>query len=560
VPARTPVYFQAVDAKGYVVQTMRSWSTLQPGENASCVGCHESKNCVPAPYRVSLAQRQALQPLEPFYGPARGFSFPKEIQPILDRHCTRCHNDRQQPPQVAAAPRAVGAGSQAPSPAREVERSFSLLGEENLDPQAKRRWSDAYLALTGARPERGGAWHAHAGPLVNWVSPQSAPPMLPPYSAGAATSGLMKLLSDGHKGVHLSREELDKIACWIDLLIPYCGDYRQSNAWTPEELGRYDHFLAKRRQMEAIEADNLREYLRDNGNPDGVRAATAGVDAAGQEVALSIEVLSAKGSVVARQAGKAGPSRPLVLDVPRRYEPGDTVRVHGAKHMAVQFDARLGETLIFAPEGEFDLAIPCAAPGVKPRSRPYPPEAFSADRPRISLRPAAAREIDAYRNLACNPYDVQGQSRAFPHASSNSECRHEAVFAARNAIDGFKENGRHGGWPYQSWGPKQRKDLWWQVDFGREVEIDKLVILIRTDFPHDKHWHRATLLFSDGGRVPIDLEKTAAPQTVVFASRKTTSVRLVDLAQDEPLGWCALTEVEVWGRDPVAVAAASYGF
>ena len=40
VPARTPLYFQALDERGYVVQTMRSWSTLQPGETQSCVGCH----------------------------------------------------------------------------------------------------------------------------------------------------------------------------------------------------------------------------------------------------------------------------------------------------------------------------------------------------------------------------------------------------------------------------------------------------------------------------------------------------------------------------------------
>ena len=136
------------------------------------------------------------------------------------------------------------------------------------------------------------------------------------------------------------------------------------------------------------------------------------------------------------------------------------------------------------------------------------------------------------------PYDVRGESKAFPHATANSECRNEAVFAARNAIDGCKENRRHGGWPYQSWGPEQRKDLWWQVDFGREVEIDKLVITIRADFPHDKHWKRAMLVFSDGSRKPIGLEKTFAPQTVVFPARKTTWVRLADLTQDEPLGWC----------------------
>jgi hypothetical protein len=556
VPARTPLYFQAVDAKGYVVQTMRSWSTLQPGENASCVGCHESKNCVPPPYRASLAQRQTPRQLEPFYGPPRGFSFRKEIQPILDRHCTRCHNDRQKSPQLAAAQPAVRTVSQVPSGSSEVERSFSLLGEENLDTHSKRRWSDGYLALTGARPEaRREAYFAHSSALVNWVSPQSAPPMLPPYSAGSATSGLMKLLGEGHKGEHLSQEELDKIACWIDLVIPYCGDYREANAWTPVELSRYDHFVAKRQQMAAIEAGNVRQYLCDNGRPNNAGVAMAGSGSEKEQVDLAIEVQNAKGSVLFQQRGKAAPFRPLVLDMPRRFEPGDTVRVRGAKTMAVQFDDRLGESVIFAPQGEFSLPIPCAAPGAKPRSTPYPPQAFSADRPRIAVRPVAGRELDAYRNLARNPYDVRGESKAFPHATSNSECRNEPVFAARNAIDGFKENRHHGGWPNQSWGPEQRKDLWWQVDFGREVEIDKLVITIRADFPHDKHWKHATLVFSDGGRTPINLEKTSAEQTFLFPPRKTTSVRLADLVQDEPLGWCALTEVEAWGRDQLPVAA-----
>ena len=43
VPARTPVYFQALDAQGRAVQTMRSWATLQPGEAGVCIGCHERK-------------------------------------------------------------------------------------------------------------------------------------------------------------------------------------------------------------------------------------------------------------------------------------------------------------------------------------------------------------------------------------------------------------------------------------------------------------------------------------------------------------------------------------
>ena len=36
--------------------------------------------------------------------------------------------------------------------------------------------------------------------------------------------------------------------------------------------------------------------------------------------------------------------------------------------------------------------------------------------------------------------------------SANVETRGEAVFAARNAIDGIYENDAHGIWPYQSWG------------------------------------------------------------------------------------------------------------
>ena len=49
VPARTPVYFQLLDEDNCVVQSMRSWSTLQPGETFSCVGCHEDKNTSPPP-------------------------------------------------------------------------------------------------------------------------------------------------------------------------------------------------------------------------------------------------------------------------------------------------------------------------------------------------------------------------------------------------------------------------------------------------------------------------------------------------------------------------------
>jgi len=264
VPARTPLYFQALDQRGHALQTMRSWTTLQPGENASCVGCHEAKNSSPpaSVSRTSLAVRVGPQELTPFYGSARGFSFSQEIQPILDRHCIRCHNDRSQVLPVEARQTGRTSAPGRPGDPPPDEAAFSLLGKPVHDPTAKRFWSDSYLALTGARLDprnRNQAVYAAdpEGRLVRWIGSQSVPEPLPPSFAGATRSELIRLLGDGHQGVTLSREELDKIACWIDLLIPYCGDYAEAASWSEEEQAFYARFLQKRRAMEALEQQAL---------------------------------------------------------------------------------------------------------------------------------------------------------------------------------------------------------------------------------------------------------------------------------------------------------------
>jgi hypothetical protein len=233
VPARTPVYFQALDEKNHVVQTMRSWTTLMPGENQACVGCHEHKNSIPrAALASSMAMKAGPQDLVPFYGPPRGFSFVQEIQPILDRHCVSCHTGPEGvPPELSGG-------------------SVTL-------PTMKRTLSKSYLALTATQGTNGN--HGHR--LVNWIDSMSGPAMLPPYYRGSATSELVALLEEGHENVVLSREELDKIACWIDLLIPYCGDYMEANAWTPKEQALYAQFTAKRRQQEDQERANIRAWI-----------------------------------------------------------------------------------------------------------------------------------------------------------------------------------------------------------------------------------------------------------------------------------------------------------
>ena len=220
VPARTPVYFQALDEKGHVVQTMRSWSTLQPGETLSCVGCHESKSeSVLYGRSGSQALLAGPQKLKEFYGPARGFSFNKEVQPVLDRNCVRCHYDRKELWARINPEREVANPDPATLPGADkgqVEAAFSLLSETTADVRAKRHFSDSYLALTNvgprANPKRNyWLFAGESNEMVNWTNVQSSPEMLPPYAAGAAKSRLFDMLDEGHYGVKLQREELDKL-------------------------------------------------------------------------------------------------------------------------------------------------------------------------------------------------------------------------------------------------------------------------------------------------------------------------------------------------------------
>ncbi len=94
VPARKPLYFQAVDQEGRAVQGMRSAVYLQPGERRSCTGCHAE----PATSSVP-GQRLALQrppsTIQPGPDGSRPWSYPRLVQPILDAHCVKCHGGQE---------------------------------------------------------------------------------------------------------------------------------------------------------------------------------------------------------------------------------------------------------------------------------------------------------------------------------------------------------------------------------------------------------------------------------------------------------------------------------
>jgi len=243
VPARTPVYFQAIDAKGHVVQTMRSWSTLMPGEVFGCIGCHESKNDAVPNKLTTIAMKKGVKKLDPFYDVSgKGFSFPKMIQPILDAKCVECHKGGDtNPPDLRATP--------------------------VWDTKALKFWNQAYHVLIST--DRSDYQANDAGQILgliaekskylNWISRWSVPTMIPPYSHGSSQSPLIALLAKGHEKVKMTQEEMDKIACWIDLALPHSGSWTEG--MKPEDKEIYMRVYNKRIEWEKQEAQNIQEYI-----------------------------------------------------------------------------------------------------------------------------------------------------------------------------------------------------------------------------------------------------------------------------------------------------------
>lgn len=253
VPAHTPVYFQALDDKGQVVQTMRSWSTLMPGEVYGCVGCHEDKMKTPVSNKRTMASKAGVQELKPFYGPARGFSYLKEIQPMLDKHCVKCHELTDNPTKEQ----------------KKLKKAFTLKAHLIGDRESKREWALSYLLLTGV-PATGPGTDRMGNnfigkddsPKLNWISAQSPPTMLPPYYRGSAKSGIVKMLRENHHDVKLSKEEMDKFCAWIDLCVPYSGDYLEGRNWDKHELAKYLHYQRKREKYAAVDRRNTEELIK----------------------------------------------------------------------------------------------------------------------------------------------------------------------------------------------------------------------------------------------------------------------------------------------------------
>ncbi|MDO4291714.1 MAG: carbohydrate-binding protein [Eubacteriales bacterium] len=259
---------------------------------------------------------------------------------------------------------------------------------------------------------------------------------------------------------------------------------------------------------------------------------------------LTIKIIRADGSTacVSRGEGQA------CLVFSDEYREGDCIVLETSEaplHLVYQVDDALGAALVYITEKNIRFEVPFGEKRIC-----YSPKVFAGKKHYLYVRQASEAEISGDRNLAVNVMDQHGDPHCYPHASANVETRGESVFAARNAIDGVVENRSHGEWPYASWGINRDPNACLKLDFGREVEIDRIVLYTRADFPHDSWWTQATFTFSDGSSLDFPMEKSEKPHICSFAPRTVRWLTVDQLIKaDDPSPFPALTQIEVYGKE-----------
>ncbi|MBL7044602.1 MAG: SUMF1/EgtB/PvdO family nonheme iron enzyme [Pirellulaceae bacterium] len=189
VPANTPIAVQPLDSEGKALQLMRSWFTAMPGEAVACVGCHERVNSAP-PERRPLALAGAPSRIERWYGPVRGFSWDREVQPVLDQFCVGCHDGRPQ-----------ADGGAAPDLRHAAPRKM---------PHSDALFPPSFYALRR---------------FVRSPGLEGSPSVLPVADYHADTSPLVRMLRKGHRNVRLDEEAWDRLVTWLDMNAPAYGTW-----------------------------------------------------------------------------------------------------------------------------------------------------------------------------------------------------------------------------------------------------------------------------------------------------------------------------------------------
>jgi len=190
VPALRALYFVALDEKGLAVKRMQSYTMVMPGETQGCVGCHEPRTEPPNPAgrSVLMASNRPSSRIEPIPGVPDVFDYPRDIQPIWDRHCLSCHSAEK------ASGRVVLTGDY-----NEwfTQSYYALFAYEQISDMMGRY-------LTEFREHR-------------------------PYGFGTGASPLMQKIDGSHHDVELTQRERDTVRLWIEASAYFAGTYAVYN-------------------------------------------------------------------------------------------------------------------------------------------------------------------------------------------------------------------------------------------------------------------------------------------------------------------------------------------
>jgi hypothetical protein len=183
-PAKAALYFSALDENYMELQRMRALTQLEPGETLTCVGCHEHRTTAPTNSYVAALRKPTRQITPPLDG-VRGADFAYDVQPVLTRHCVKCHSGEK--------------------PA----------GNLDLSPDPTDLFNVAYENLTS----RG---------YVSFVDVRRADslPLRPPMYYGSHASKIIQVLQTTHRDrVQLPPDDFRRLVTWIDCNAPYYGTY-----------------------------------------------------------------------------------------------------------------------------------------------------------------------------------------------------------------------------------------------------------------------------------------------------------------------------------------------
>jgi hypothetical protein len=198
VPAMRSVLFVALDENDLSVKKMQSFVTVQPGEVSSCVGCHEPRTTAPTnPGRATLmALGRPASRIEPIAGVPTIVDFRRHVQPILDRHCVRCHGPER------------------------ADGELRLGGDHGIPSHGRGRVLTSYVSLVRRLGEVVDGRNAHGN--------------RGPREIGSSASKLMTRIDGSHYDVHVSPDEARLVRLWLDSGATANGTYAVMDGGTPE--------------------------------------------------------------------------------------------------------------------------------------------------------------------------------------------------------------------------------------------------------------------------------------------------------------------------------------